>query len=100
MRYVMRDGELIERHKAPRLRVQRSDLPCPYIRPDGMSDIRNPVDGLLYDSRSSYERAVRDAGCEIVGDDPAFSDPKPREMTTPGGLEQDIKDACEQLGVI
>lgn len=100
MRYVIRDGELIERHKAPRLPVQRSSLPAPYIRSDGMSDTRNPVDGRLYDSKSQFERAVRDAGCTIVGDDPAFSELKPREHIPAPGLEQDIKDACEQLGVV
>lgn len=99
MRYVIRDGELIERHKAPRLPVARSSLPAPYIRTDGMDAVRNPADGLLYDSRSAYERAVRDAGCEIVGDDKAYSEPKPRDYVEAPGLERDIKEACEQLGV-
>lgn len=97
MRYVIRDGELIERHKAPRLPVARSSLPAPYIRTDGMDALRNPANGLLYDSRSAYEQAVKDAGCEIVGDDPSFSEPKPREYEPAPGLERDIKDAIDQL---
>lgn len=99
MRYVLRDGELIERHKAPRLKVQRSSLPAPYIRSDGMADTFNPADGRLYDSKSAYERAVREAGCTIVGDDKAFSEPSGPKYEEAPGLEQDIKDACEQLGV-
>ncbi len=98
MRYVIRDGELVPRHLAPRTPVQRSAFPCPAIRTDGMADTINPANGLLYDSRSAYERAVRDAGCVIVGDDSAYTDPKPPEFETVGGVEHDIKDAIEQLG--
>ena len=99
MRYVYRDGQVIPRHMAKPRIVSRSDLPSPYIRPDGMSDLRNHADGLLYDSKSAYYKAVRQAGCEIVGDDPSFNEPQTaREMDTPGGIEQDLKNAIEQLG--
>ena len=98
MRYVLRDGELVPRHLAPRAPVARSAFPCPYIRTDGMDPLQNPANGLLYDSRSAYERAVRDAGCEIVGNDSAYTNPKPPEFETVGGVEHDIKDAIEQLG--
>ena len=98
-RYVWRNGELYEAHKAPpRVRGPRSALPSPYIRPDGMSDLRNHANGLLYDSKSAYYKAVREAGCEIVGDDPSFNEPQTaREMDTPGGIEQDLKAAIDQL---
>ncbi len=46
---------------------KRSELPAPFIRSDGMDAIMNHANGLMYDSRSAYERGVRDAGCEIVG---------------------------------
>lgn len=99
MRYVWREGELYEAHKAPQKpRGPRSGLPAPFIRTDGMADTRNPANGLLYDSKSAYERAVRDAGCTIVGNDSSFTDPTPREPETVGGVEQDIKDAIDQLG--
>lgn len=99
MRYVYRHGELYEAHKAPPLpRGPRSSLPCPAIRPDGMGDTLNPANGLLYDSRSAYERAVRDAGCVIVGDDKSYSEPAPREAPDVGNVERDIKTAIEQLG--
>lgn len=47
----------------------RSDLPCPAIRPDGMSAVKSMADGRVYDSRSAYYKSVRRAGCEIVGFD-------------------------------
>ena len=76
-------------------RKKRSDLPMPAIRADGMDPIINHANGLLYDSRSAYERAVKDAGCVIVGNDlpdrPSPPEPDTRE------LKQDIKTAIEQV---
>ncbi len=94
-RFVFRDGAMIAAHLAPRQPSKRSDLPCPAIRSDGMDVTRNPANGLLYDSRSAYERGVRDAGCVIVGND--VPELAPRPIETPGGLERDIKDAIDQL---
>jgi len=102
MRFVWREGlGVIEAHKAPRLPPKRSHLSAPYIRADGMDVTWNPATGQLYDSKSAYEKAVRAAGCEIVGNDRAFSDAGPREIsdtTSERELKQDIKDAIDQLG--
>ena len=73
---------------------QRSDLPAPYIRADGMSPVMNHADGKLYDSKSAYYGAVKAAGCEIVGD----TKREPRnEPTPPPDIGKDIKTAIEQL---
>ena len=98
MRYVWRDGQLIPKHLAPRWVPPRSHLAAPYIRSDGMDATLNHADGQLYDSKSAYERAVKAAGCEIVGNDSAFQGNRTPENTTPEGLENDIKDAIDQLG--
>lgn len=96
---ICRDcGEMHQTNEWPRechgqFRRARSDLPMPAIRSDGMDALLNHADGQIYDSRSAYERAVKDAGCEIIGND--FIEPKAPEMV--GGLEQDIKDSIEQL---
>ncbi len=96
MRYVWRkDLGVIPAHLAPREPPKRSGLPAPYVRPDGMSDTWNPANGKYYDSRSGYERAVKDAGCVIAGDDSSLS--RPPKIEEVGGIEQDIKDAYEQL---
>jgi hypothetical protein len=47
----------------------RSSLPCPSIISDALDYVQNPVDGKRYDSKSAYYRAVKDAGCEIVGNE-------------------------------
>jgi hypothetical protein len=79
-----------------RKEVARSHLPSPMIRPDGMGDVWNPVDGKRYDSKSQYERAVKDAGCEIVGDDKGHWS-KPAPEYRPEGVKEDIKQAWDQL---
>lgn len=44
----------------------------PMVIRDGMDPIRSMADGRWYESKRAYERAVREAGCEIVaGLDPA-----------------------------
>lgn len=42
----------------------------PYIRGDNLgAGLMNPADGKMYDSKSAYYQAVKDAGCTIVGND-------------------------------
>lgn len=65
-----------------------------YIRVDGMSDTLCPADGKIYDSRSRFERAVKDAGCVILGNDAPTSAYRPPSMQN---VERDIKTAFEQL---
>jgi len=76
-------------------RKKRSDLPMPSIRSDGMDPIMNHANGLMYDSRSAYERGVKDAGCVIVGDDKLT--PSPRPVLSDRELKQDIKTAIDQV---
>lgn len=97
MRYRYHNGEVVEARLIPRGPNRRSHLSAPYIRPDGMDALVNHANGHLYDSKSAYYRAVKDAGCEIVGDDPSWGQGKPPEFESPGGIEQDIKTAIEQL---
>lgn len=67
----------------------------PAIRADGMEPIVNHANGLMYDSRSAYERAVKDAGCVILGNDlPDVKEPTP---LSDAELARDIKTAIEQV---
>jgi hypothetical protein len=52
-----------------RVESKRSSLPCPAIISDTLDGVMNPVDGKTYDSKSAYYQAVKDAGCEIVGNE-------------------------------
>ncbi len=85
--------------KVPEPIQTRSHLPAPYTRADGMSAVQNPCDGKFYESRSQYERAVKAAGAEIVGDDKGHWDRKPPAYE-PKGVKEDIVAAMKQQGAL
>jgi hypothetical protein len=76
---------------------QRRKSMGPAIISDTLDGVRNPVDGRVYDSKSRYYDAVKQAGCEIVGNDSSFTQPKMPEYK-PEGVGRDIARAIEQLG--
>lgn len=93
-------GDMHEVSEWPRdcleqFRKARSELPMPAIRSDGMDPIINHANGLMYDSRSAYERGVRDAGCEIVGNEKLTAKAPPEPSMRE--LKQDIKTAMDQV---
>jgi hypothetical protein len=90
--YVLRGGELVDKRLAAPLHASER---APMIRPDGMDPVRCMADGRMYDSRSAYERSVRAAGCEIVGNERAPFECKPEFQPSVTG--HDIKAAIEQL---
>lgn len=95
--YIYRDGKLVDKRFAPRLPPKRSHLTAPYIRSDGMDAIVSQADGRSYDSKSAYERSVRAAGCEIVGNDSSLFR-EPAEPTFHAeGVEQSVSTAIDQL---
>jgi len=64
----------------------RSHLSAPMQIRDVMDHTLNHADGRHYDSKRAYERAVRAAGCEIVGnEDLSKHVRKPQEV-------HDVKD--------
>jgi hypothetical protein len=82
---------------APRRFVgQRGDVAAPMLIRDGMDPIRNHADGGIYDSKSAYYKAVRAAGCEVVGNDSSLAKAKPKEYV-PEGVGHDIKRAIDEL---
>jgi hypothetical protein len=76
-------------------RSQRSGLPSPQLIRDGMESTLNHADGQRYTSKRAYEKAVRAAGCEIVGNDPSFKRPKAKEYHAEG-LKDDLKRAWSE----
>lgn len=73
---------------------KRSDLPCPNFITDQL-DIQSMADGRHYDSKQAYYASLKSKGYEIVGNDAPTTGHDP--LSTPGGVEQDIKTAIEQL---
>lgn len=65
-----------------------------YVISDHLDDLVNHADGKRYSSKRAYYRAVRAAGCEIVGNEELRSAPRPE----PVGVERDIVNAIRQHG--
>jgi hypothetical protein len=88
--YVIRNGELVEKHLAAPLHAAAE---APRVIRDGMEPTFNHATGLTYDSKRAFARDTRRAGCVIVGDErlPA------RATAERGGVGRDIKTAIEQL---
>lgn len=57
---------------------------------EGVQGMINPVDGKKYDSKSQYYRAVKAAGCEIMGND------APSERKIPQSEKIDWKRAVKE----
>lgn len=94
--FVLRDGHLVPKHLARPRESKRSNLPSPMLVRDNMEPIRGQMDGQLYDSKSTYRRAVRDAGCVEIGNERIDSAP-PNFEAAPA--EADVKEAMQQLGI-
>lgn len=107
MSYVLNDdGEIVETDEVftnGRYRMIGDKLvrigdgrswPVHYGKEDlGISGVLNPADGKRYDSRSAYERAVKDKGLVIVGDDPV----KPsRPKSKPIDWEKAVSEVIKQ----
>lgn len=75
---------------------KRGDVSAPMLIRDGMDPIRNHADGGIYDSKSAYYKAVKAAGCEVVGNDSSLAKAKPKEYV-PEGVGRDIKRAIDEL---
>lgn len=60
--------------------------------------LQNQADGKMYDSKSQYYKAVRAAGCEVLGNDaPTVAAPMEAKMCE-NELKRDIAQAINQLG--
>lgn len=98
--FILRDGRIYERGtEPPRTPPARSHLPAPAIRADGMTAIRSMADGRIYDGKSAYYASVKNAGCEIVGDDRGSFDRRPthEDAGIAVGVREDMQRAISEL---
>lgn len=61
---------------------------------EGVQGVLNHADGKIYDSKSSYYKAVKAAGCEIVGND-APTEPR-KEIRGNFDVSKELKAALQQ----
>lgn len=94
--YVMRNGELIEKHLAGPRDGERAD--ATYVISDTMAETRHMADGKYYTSKSEFRKATRAAGCVEVGNETSTL-LKPREPVRMDSAKrrEDIQRAIHQL---
>jgi len=80
--------EVIEVQKQSSFNVISDDL--------GTKGVKNMATGEMFNSKSSYYKSVKAAGCEIVGNDPIPD--KPREQRGDYDCRADVARAIEQVG--
>ncbi len=77
---------------------KRSDhFPTPMVMKTSMDETKNPVNGKSYTCMRAYEKDVRAMGLEIAGNDSSIAHAKPKAITNPGGLQEDIARAWDQF---
>lgn len=91
--WVSTPNGLVPKHLYYRPEAARSDLSAPMIIRDGMEPTWNPVNGERYDSKRAYEKAVKAAGCEILGNEKPSASPRPSQDVS----GEEIKQAIEQV---
>lgn len=65
----------------------------------GKDGILNHADGKMYDSKSQYYKAVKEAGCEVLGNDaPRESNAPQYKNHTEKDIQRDIAQSIQQLG--
>ena len=87
MKYIWHNGGWTPAARAPRVSA------APYIIRDGMGALRHPATGEMFDSKSQFRRATKDAGCEELGNDV----PLHHEYQAPADIKGDIAEAINML---
>lgn len=83
---------LIPKHLYHKPISKRSELSAPMLIRDTMEPTLNHADGQRYDSKRAYEKAVRRAGCVIVGNETQKHQPESHDVS-----HDDVKAAIEQV---
>lgn len=65
---------------------------------EGVQGLLNHADGKKYDSKSEYYKAVKAAGCVVLGSDAPTEAKQVDYKLDSREIKQDIKQAIEQLG--
>jgi hypothetical protein len=80
----------------PERNMAQSDLPMPQVSRTALDDLWNPVDGKRYTNSRNFAAAVKAKGCEIIGNDSALVNAKPKKVETPKGRINDLLKSWEQ----
>jgi hypothetical protein len=90
---------IVQIEKAPEKDLSEFSLKRFYVASDylgeGVKGLVNPINGQKYDSKASYYKAVKDAGCHVVGNDAKTEQGQKKEYDLVS--EKEIKQAIEQV---
>jgi hypothetical protein len=81
--YVLRDGQLVEKHLAMPLQENAG----PFVMGD-IQPYKSQLTGEMVTSRSRHRNLLREHGCIEVGNETRYLKPKP--ITTPPGRKEAI----------
>lgn len=95
-RWIYYDGKLLTPAQFHKAKYGGARVTGPHIINDNLDDVMNHADGKRYSSKRAFEKAVRAAGCEIVGNDPSFKRPKAQEYDG-RDIKSDIKRAMDEV---
>lgn len=84
--YVLRDGSLVPKREAEAIYA------APMVIRDGMDDLRHPVTGEMFDSKSKFRQTTKAAGCIELGND-RFTPSRPTEAD----VRNDVHKAVQML---
>lgn len=96
-RDALPSGRFVYHDKANLWIYRGEPLGTSHVGADGMDPLYNHADGKIYDSKSAYIKAVKSAGCEIIGNEQIRNKKKPFQ----GGKDLDvaIKKAMDMRGI-
>lgn len=74
-------------------------FPAPYVISDdlGPAGVLNHADGKTYTSKSEYMRAVKAAGCEVLGSKETLPRPTPKRFKLDDGVKREVAEMVRAL---
>lgn len=94
---ALQDGVLSEVSQEPPIKRYSYNVISDSLG-EGVQGLLNHADGKKYDSKSAYYKAVKAAGCVVLGNDAPTEAKKVEYKLDSREIKQDIKQAIEQLG--
>lgn len=93
--FVIREGKLINKERAPPLNEQFGE--GPNIISDIMSDTRHMADGKYYSSKAKFREITKAHDCLEVGNDSSLYKPRKPKLLDRSKRVSDIKQAIAKL---
>lgn len=97
------ETEIFTQALKQRNKIERTGRPLGVVSDnigEGVQGVMNHADGKVYDSKSSYEKAVKAKGCHIVGNDwnkSQYKTPLERGVSGDFNVRKELKEAVQKV---